>query len=242
MINVLNDPIATLLGDWSKNVNFESILFRIILSLIISAIIGWERSSKRHAAGLRTFIVITLGCTVCMLIDSFMANIYGSYFGLISAASIIAVATLSSNTVLFNSRSKIKGLTTSAGLFVCGIIGLTIGAGMYTLTFIAFIGLLISLSFFPAIEKYLKDRSNHFEIHLELKSNCNLQNFVSTVRELGLRIDDIESNPAYINSGLSVYSISVSITNDDLKKYKTHGEIIKALSTLEYVSHIEEMS
>ena len=88
---------------------------------------------------------------------------------------------------------------------------------------------------------YLKNHSNHFEIHLELKNSLNLQNFVTTIRKLGLIIDSIEMNPAYTNSGLSVYSIAISITSAELKKYKTHNEIIEALGTLDYVYHIEEI-
>lgn len=64
---------------------------------------------------------------------------------------------------------------------------------------------------------------------------------MATIRELGLVIDEIEANPAYINSGLSVYSIAVSIYSKELKKYKTHKEIIEALRSLEYVYYIEEM-
>ena len=91
------------------------------------------------------------------------------------------------------------------------------------------------------LEFYLKNRSNHFEIHLELKNSLNLQNFVTTIRKLGLRIDAIEMNPAYANSGLSVYSIAISISSAELKLYKTHKEIIEALRTLDYVYHIEEI-
>ena len=54
-------------------------------------------------------------------------------------------------------------------------------------------------------------------------------------------IDDIELNRSYRESRLSVYSISMTIESPELKKYKTHEEIIEALSTLDYVSHIEEM-
>ena len=43
-------------------------------------------------------------------------------------------------------------------------------------------------------------------------------------------------------SGLSVYSITLTIISAELKKYKAHREIIEALSTLEYVRHIEEMN
>ena len=107
---------------------------------------------------------------------------------------------------------------------------------------VGFILLLCCLSCFPAFETYLKNRSNHFEVHLELKNKNNLQDFTATIRRLGLKIDDIEANPAYLNSGLSVYSVSITISSAQLKKYKTHSEIIAALATLEYVNHIEEMN
>ena len=54
------DSIAALLGPWASELNTGSILLRIGLSLFLSAIIGFERSSKRHSAGLRTFIILSL--------------------------------------------------------------------------------------------------------------------------------------------------------------------------------------
>lgn len=235
------DPLASLLGAWSVDINIWSILFRIALSVGLSAIIGCERSSKRHSAGLRTFILVSLASTVAMMLDVFIDFGGTVEFPLVSAATIVATAIISSNSVLFSSRNQIKGLTTSVGLWACGIIGLTAGAGYYTVTLISFFALLCSLSLFPAFEVYLKNRSNHFEIHLELISSTYLQNFVATIRRLGLMIDDIESNPAYVNSGLSVYSIAITISSEELKKYKTHKEIIEALRTLDYVYHVEEM-
>lgn len=116
-----------------------------------------------------------------------------------------------------------------------------IGAGLYTVTLIVFAFLLCILSAFPTIEVYLKNRSNHFEIHLELKNIEYLRDFVTVSRRLGLRIDDIESNPAYVGSGLSVYTITVTICSSELKKYKTHHEIIEALKSLDYIYHLEEL-
>ena len=65
---------------------------------------------------------------------------------------------------------------------------------------------------------------------------------MATIRALGIRIDDIESNPAYLGSGLSVFSVSFTVTSPELKKYKKHGEIIEALRSLEYVYFVEEMN
>lgn len=238
LVSNIVDPIAKLLGAWSSELTVGSVLFRIALSVLLSSVIGCERSSKRHAAGLRTFILVSLATTCSMLLDIFL----GLPMGVISAASVIGIAIITVNSILYSSRNQIKGLTTSVGLWACGILGLSIGAGFYTVTAVMFAALLCSLSLFPKFEVYLKNRSNHFEIHLELKDISYLQNFVTTIRELGMKIDDIESNPAYLHSGLSVYSISISISSQELKKYKTHTEIIQALRSLDYIYHIEEMN
>lgn len=240
---LFKDPIAEqILGSWASDLTVGSILFRIAISVILAAVIGCERSSKRHSAGFRTFIVVTLSSTAAIIIDLAMMESGLANLPVLSGATLIGAAMISGNSILFSSRSQIKGLTTSAGLFSCALLGIAAGSGLYTATLILFLTMLCSLSLFPIIERALHNRSNHFEIHLELKSKSNLQDFVTTIRRLGLRIDDIESNPAYINSGLSVYSVAVTITSNELKKYKTHREIIEALATLEYVYHIEEMN
>lgn len=240
---LFKDPISEhILGEWSSSLTVGSILFRIALSIILAAVVGWERSSKRHSAGLRTFIVVTLSASAAIIVDLALMQSGFSSLPVLSGATLIGAAMISGNSILFSSRSQIKGLTTSAGLFSCALLGITAGSGLYTATLILFITMLCSLSLFPVLERALHNRSNHFEIHLELKNKSNLQDFVTTIRRLGLRIDDIENNPAYLNSGLSVYSVAVTITSAELKKYKTHKEIIDALATLEYVYHIEEMN
>ena len=233
----LHDPIAALLGSWSAEINVWSALLRIALAILCSAIIGCERATKRHAAGLRTFMLACLASAIAMMVDQSL----GGSVPIVSAAAVIGVAIISSNSILYSSRSQIKGLTTSMGLWATVALGLAIGAGLYTLALIGFGAMLCCLSLFPPFEAYLKDRSNHFEVHLELKDRRNLQDFVTTIRRLGLRIDDIESNPAYLNSGLSVYSISVTIVSPELKKYKRHDEIIEALRSLDYVYFIDEL-
>ncbi|MDO4378249.1 MAG: MgtC/SapB family protein, partial [Erysipelotrichia bacterium] len=160
---------------------------------------------------------------------------------ILSGATVIASALVSGKSILFSSRSQIKGLTTSAGLWACSILGFAIGAGLYTITLIVYLFLLAILACLPEFEIYLKNRSNHFEIHLELKNSEYLRDFVTVSRRLGLRIDDIEANQAYIGSGLSVYTITITICSAELKKYKTHKEIIEALKSLDYIYHIEEI-
>ncbi len=230
-----------LLGQWSVELGLGSVLLRLALSLAFSAIIGCERSSKRHSAGLRTFILVSLAGTGTMLIDEYLMQQFGVPAPLLSAAAVIGTAIISSNSILYSSKSQIKGLTTSVGLWCCGVLGMSVGAGFYTLSLMLFFSMLACMSGLPVLEKLLKDRSNHFEVHLELKNKGDLPDFVSTVRALGIRIDDIESNPAYLNSGISVFSVSFTVASKELKQYKKHEDIINALRSLDYVYHIEEM-
>ena len=237
----MTDPIARLLGDWSIDLTIYSILLRLSLALIIGALIGCERSSKRHSAGLRTFILITLGTTVASMMDSVINYHADIDIYLISAAAILGASIISIKSLLTSSRGQIKGLTTSAALWASSLIGLIIGIGYYTIGIVSGLFLILALAILPYLEGYLKNRSNHFEVHLELKNAIYLKNFVSTIRLLGLSIDNIELNPAYLNSGLSVYSIAISVNGKEMRKYKTHKEIIEALRSLDYIYHIEEM-
>ena len=236
------DVIAGLLGPWSAELGLGAILLRAALSVLFSAVIGCERSSKRHSAGLRTFILVSITGTAAMLTDRLLMELAGVPVPALSAAAVIGMATISGNSILFSSKNQIKGLTTSAGLWCCGLIGMALGAGLYTLSLVLFLVLLCSMSGLPVLEKHLKDRSNHFEVHVELKNKGDLAEFVATIRARGIRIDDIESNPAYVGSGLSVFSVSFTVTSAELKQYKKHEEIIEALRSLEYVYYIEEMN
>ena len=237
-----HDLLANLLGAWSEELSLGAILLRVALSALFAAVIGCERSSKRHSAGLRTFILVSIAGVSAMLIDQWLMAFSGVKLPVLSAAAVVGMATISGNSILFSSRNQIKGLTTSAGLWCCGLLGLALGAGLYTSALVLFLVLLCSMSGLPVLEKHLKDRSNHFEVHLELKNKGDLADFVATIRALGIRIDDIESNPAYIGSGLSVFSVSFTVTSPELKQYKQHTEIIEALRSLDYVYYIEEMN
>ena len=241
VFTVMKDPLAGLLGIGDA-VTAGTILLRIVLSLLLGAVIGWERSNKRHSAGLRTFILAFLTGTVAAILDCciFAASDMRGIF-ILSASTVIGASIIAVHSMFYSSRNQIKGLTTAVGLWISVVIGIALGLGFYTAALISYAAMLCILFWFPPLEAAFNNRSNHFEIHLELTSSVCLQDFVTVIRRLGLKIDEIEQNPAYIGSGLSVYTISITVSNEMLKKYKTHAEIIEALKSLDYVYHIEEM-
>ena len=242
LFSVANDPVASLLGSWSSEITAGTILLRIFLSLILGAVIGWERSNKRHSAGLRTFMLAYLIGTLAAILDCciFAASGNKGYF-LLSGCVLIGASIISVHSMFYSSRNQIKGLTTAVGLWASAAVGIALGLGFYTVALASYAAMLCILFWFPPLEMAFNNRSNHFEVHLELTSSVCLQDFVTVIRRLGLKIDEIEQNPAYVGSGLSVYTISISVSSEMLKKYKTHTEIIEALKSLDYVYYIEEM-
>lgn len=236
------DPIGLLLGSWSSGINLYSVLLRYALSFFCAAIIGCERAHKRHSAGLRTFILVSITAASAMMLDIYYSSIISSVgFPVISAACLVGIAIISGNSFLYSSKNQIKGLTTAVALWGIAFVGLSFGGGFYTAAITGFAAFFVALSLLQTFESFLIDRSNHFEVHLELTNVSHLQHFITTIRRIGLKIDNIEMNPAYVHSGLSVYSVSFTITREELKKYKKHSEIIEALGTLDYVYHIEEL-
>lgn len=111
MIFAMHDPLADLLGEWSRGLNTGSVLLRIALAVLLASVIGCERSSKRHSAGLRTFVLVSFASTVSMLLDVYLMSNFGARLPILSAATVIAAALVSGNAILFSSRSQIKGLT-----------------------------------------------------------------------------------------------------------------------------------
>lgn len=237
----MEDYIVKLIGDWAIGLNAGAIALKLSLAFIFAMITGIERATKRHAAGLRTFVLVALVSALSAMCDEYLIERFSVSFSFVTAATVIGIAILSSNTILYSSKNQLKGVTTSVALWGISIISIFIGFGHYTIAFISFFLYFVSIAFFPRLEEIFKKRSNHFEIHLELKGKNYLQEFNETIRRLGLRIDDIEVNPAYANSGLGVYSVALTIVSDELRKCKTHDEIVEALKKLDYVNHVESI-
>ena len=110
----VTDPIAVQLGSWSASLSIGCILLRLLSSMLIATVIGWERASKRHSAGLRTFILVTIAATAGMLLDCFLYPAGATPFFFIPAALLIGTSSICVNSLLFSSKNQIRGLTTAA--------------------------------------------------------------------------------------------------------------------------------
>ena len=121
------------LFDPLRDLEFTSLLARLLLALLCGAVIGLERSAKNRPAGFRTHMLVCLSGAI--------AAVTGHYIYLgqqipaditrLSGQIITGLGFLGAGTILVTKRMSIKGLTTAAGLWVTGIIGLAFGSGFY---------------------------------------------------------------------------------------------------------------
>ncbi len=121
------------------------ILFTTLISGILSGIIGFEREIRGQSAGLRTHVLLAVGSAVMMSISIFAIQATGVEFDAsrIGAGVVSGIGFLCAGCII-RTHSSIKGLTTSATLWICGGLGLACGAGFVVEALIA---TLVSLFF-----------------------------------------------------------------------------------------------
>lgn len=244
-MNVLNfiaysDPIVSTTGSWLSELNVLSIMIRLVLAALFGGIIGIERTTKKHAAGLRTYILVSIGSCIVMLTNIFIVESFGTGdIGRMGAQVISGIGFLGAGTIIITSRSRIKGLTTAAALWACAAMGLALGVGFYTLAIIGFIIIFVALTLLPLLENYFTKHTSNYEIHIEFEKSENLREFINYVRERNLKIKALEKNMAYESSGLSVYTIYLSHEREF--KIQSHTDIIDEIRKLPYVHYVEEI-
>lgn len=231
------DPITKWLGNWLGEISIGSIAIRLLLAVLCGGILGYERSTKRQPAGLRTYVLVCVGSTVAAMTNQFISEIWDADASRIGANIITGIGFLGAGSILITSRSKIRGLTTAAALWCCSCIGLTFGMGFYTLGIFAFIIVLVALQLVPFVENILLKNTKFMDFHIEFYDRPSLRIFIKCLREQGIKIIAIENNPAYSQTGLSVYEISVKFP----KKIKMdkRNELIETWYNFSYIEYIE---
>lgn len=111
------------------------VVLRLLLSVLLSGLVGLEREVKGRAAGFRTHILVCLGSTLIMLTSVHLYLEHGGASSGIDASRIAAqvvsgIGFLGAGTII-QIRDAVRGLTTAASLWVAAGIGLAVGSGFY---------------------------------------------------------------------------------------------------------------
>ena len=147
--------------DWSivndaflwDNIKFD--LFKLLIAVVFGAVIGSERSRHGRAAGMRTHILVCLGACMTSMISVFVSDVLlhqGDVLR-IPAQVISGIGFLGAGMIILKSNNVITGLTTAAGIWTTGVIGIAVGYGFISGAFISVVLFLITITLFSKFER-----------------------------------------------------------------------------------------
>ncbi len=126
------------------------IAVRLAGAAVLCAIIGFEREATDHNAGLRTHMLVGVASALFALISLHMIDGYRDETGLIRMDPLRLVQAVTQGVaflaagMIFMSKGEVHNLTTGAGLWLAGGIGLATGLGFWAVAALtAALGLVI---------------------------------------------------------------------------------------------------
>ncbi|WP_442915433.1 MgtC/SapB family protein [Lentibacillus sp. JNUCC-1] len=152
--------------------HFSVIALRILIALLLSGLIGFERELKNHSAGFRTHILVGIGACLMMLLSLYgFQSLIDAYDNIrfdparIPSYVISGIGFLGAGTIIVYGGT-IRGLTTAASIWAVAGLGLVVGMGMYSTAIYTTLLILLSLGFLNNIENKIikKKRSKAIEI------------------------------------------------------------------------------
>lgn len=118
----------------SVDITTAGAIYRMVLSMLLGSIVGYERKRKGQSAGVRTFALIAMGATLAMILSIYIPQ---EYLGLkngdpgrIAAQVLSGIGFLGAGAII-QMKGSVKGLTTAAGIWMVATLGLAVGAGLY---------------------------------------------------------------------------------------------------------------
>lgn len=107
------------------------LVVRLLVAAVFGALIGYERELRAKGAGIRTHVLVAIGSSLFMLISQFGFPDAVKFDAARIAAGVVGGLGFLGGGIIMKTKSHVSGLTTAAGIWVTGAIGLACGSGMY---------------------------------------------------------------------------------------------------------------
>src|SRR5438067_8654975 len=177
-------------------ITFPTILLRLGLALVLGAVVGFERESREHAAGMRTNALVSLGAALFTIISAFgfmdllgiahvqldptrVASYVVAGIGFMGAGSIF----------LSRETDRVKGLTTAATTWLVAAIGMACGAGLFFVAVVATALGLIVLIVLRLLERLVLPRQTATTQRLQIEAASMGGQLIGQVYDTLMHVD-----------------------------------------------------
>ena len=142
---------------------FPVIVARLLMAALFGAVIGFEREWRNRPAGLRTHILVCVAAATfaILTIEIVHAPMFAKDTGRFDPIRIVeavtaGVAFLAAGVVIFT-KGEVHGLTTGAGMWLAGAIGVGCGLGLWQIALFSTLLALVVLSLLHLFERKVID-------------------------------------------------------------------------------------
>lgn len=134
-----------------------TLMLNLLVAAALGGIIGLEREAGHRPAGLRTYMLVSLGSCLFTILSIQAFPIEGATrdTARVAAQVVVGIGFIGAGTV-WRSQDAVKGLTTAAGLWVAAAIGMAVGTGFMLLAAATTIIVLLILTVLRRFERTLR--------------------------------------------------------------------------------------
>lgn len=162
------------------------LFIRLLAAALLGAAIGYEREFRGKGAGVRTHMLVCMGACIFMLISKYgFADSPRFDAARVAAGVVSGIGFLGGGLIIKGKTNLVTGLTTAAGLWVTGAIGLGAGSGMVAMSALATLLVLVCMDILNAWHFKLGDRT--VNVTFSSKDDKAITN---AVEKLGKQVDN----------------------------------------------------
>ena len=188
-----------------REFSFSSALLRLLLAMLSGGVVGFGRSQKSRAAGFRTYMLISIGAAMAVLLTQYQyAMLTGPWADVaqevgmkydasrLASSVITGIGFLGAGIIIKVAHQQVNGLTTSTGLFATMVMGLAAGAGFYEGVIMALILIVLLLNVMSPLEFAFKRRLRNITLNVEFNSVDDIARITRAIEKEGARVYDID--------------------------------------------------
>ncbi|MCI6023813.1 MAG: MgtC/SapB family protein [Candidatus Faecivivens sp.] len=208
-------------------------LLRVLVGALCGMVIGYERESRLKMAGIRTHTIIAMAASLMVVVSKYGFFDSVQFDASRVAASVVSALGFLGAGIILNRKNGISGVTTAAGTWATLGIGMTIGAGMWTLGIGSTLMLLIFQYFFHKQLRIFKDNNiSHMVLHIGKNESKVREEIIASLTDLQIQI---------VSTHLNIYDDESIEANLDVifpKDFST-DEIIALMSQYREIASID---
>jgi len=145
-------------GGWQWQ-QFGDYTARLVVAALLGGVLGLEREWKGHWAGLRTHMMVSLGCAIFSIVGVVVSDDQPAAVTRVVQGVATGIGFLGAGSILkLSDQLEIKGLTTAGSIWLSAALGTAAGLAEYALAIAGAVISLFVLGVLGPIEKMYERR------------------------------------------------------------------------------------